>query len=573
MKRALMLGLLTLIVGLLGTVPATANGSVGTPSVAPAGSQGSPATNQPQTTAGTGFTYQGSLNDGASPANGQYDFTFTLFDALAAGNQVGTIVPMLNHTVTNGLFTVTLDFGTTAFQGDARWLQIAVRPTGGGSYTTLAPRQALTATPYAMSLVPGAVINGATGAGGIAFNVNNSTGNSVAGFSGSATDSAVYGVNTNSASALGAGVKGVGNASPGVEGDSTSSYGGFFNGENGVKGQTSATDGSGVIGQADTGPNAAGVYGTSANGTGVYGTSANGTGVYGTSTNSGYGIYGTVSSASGFSMVGFSTGNNGTGIFGQALSGSGSTGLWGWGGGFGVSGNGNVGVYGGGATGVEGDGSGGDGVHGTSDTSSGVAGISVDGNGVYGTSTTGYAGWSDGGLRVTGGCTGCLGTFQIDDPLDPANKYLNQSGVASPDMLDILSDNVTTDANGNATVQLPPYFEALNTDFRYQLTVVGQFSQAIISSEVKNNTFTIKTDKPTVKVSWQVTGVRHDPYAAAHPIQPEQAKPANEQGTYLHPQELGQPASLGLDYGKNQTVPPPQHPQPPQLQQLPPSSR
>ena len=88
MKRALMLALLTLIVGLLGTIPATANGSVGTPSVAQAGSYGSPATNQPQTTAGTGFTYQGSLNDGASPANGQYDFTFTLFDALAAGNQV-----------------------------------------------------------------------------------------------------------------------------------------------------------------------------------------------------------------------------------------------------------------------------------------------------------------------------------------------------------------------------------------------------------------------------------------------------------------------------------------------------
>ena len=76
---------------------------------------------------------------------------------------------MLNHTVTNGLFTVTLDFGTAAFQGDARWLQIAVRPTGGGSYTTLAPRQALTATPYAMSLVPGAVINAATGPGGIAL--------------------------------------------------------------------------------------------------------------------------------------------------------------------------------------------------------------------------------------------------------------------------------------------------------------------------------------------------------------------------------------------------------------------
>ena len=84
----------------------------------------------------------------------------------------------------------------------------------------------------------------------------------------------------------------MGNAASGVEGDSTSSYGGFFNGLNGVKGQTSATNGSGVIGQADNGSNAAGVYGTSTNGTGVYGTAP-----------SGYGIYGTVSSASGISIL------------------------------------------------------------------------------------------------------------------------------------------------------------------------------------------------------------------------------------------------------------------------------
>ena len=500
MKRALMLGLLTLIAGLLGTIPATASGSVGTPTSAPAGSNGSSATNLPQTTAGTGFTYQGSLNDGMSPADGQYDFTFTLFDALTAGNQVGTTVTILNKAVANGLFTLTLDFGVAAFQGDARWLQIDVRASGGGSYTTLAPRQALTGAPYAMSLVPGAVINAATGPGGIALNVNNSTGNALAGFSGSATDSAISGVNSNTTSALGVGVKGVGNAAPGVEGDSTGGYGGFFSGENGVKGQTSANEGTGVVGQANNGYDAAGVFGTSTDGYGIYGTSTDGYGIYGTSEN--------------------------VSIYGESASGD------------------------------------------------GIDGLSTSGNGIYGQSENGYAGFFDGNVHISGTCC-AMGTAsaQIDDPLDPANKYLNQSLVASPDMLDILSDNVTTDAGGNASVQLPPYFEALNTDFRYQLTVVGQFSQAIISSKVKDNSFTIKTDKPNVEVSWQVTGVRHDPYAVAHPIQPEQAKPANEQGMYLHPRELGQPASLGLDYGKygkNQTAQSPQRPQLPQLQ---PSSR
>lgn len=78
-------------------------------------------------------------------------------------------------------------------------------------------------------------------------------------------------------------------------------------------------------------------------------------------------------------------------------------------------------------------------------------------------------------------------------------------------MLNIYNGNITTDANGDATVVLPAYFEALNRDFRYQLTVIGQFAQAIVQDEIQANHFTIKTDKPGVKVSWQVTGIRQDP--------------------------------------------------------------
>jgi len=98
---------------------------------------------------GATFTYQGRLTDGGGPANGSYDFQFKLYDAAGGGVWVGTI-PKDDVTVTDGLFTVELGFGS-AFTGDARWLEIGVRPgASAGAYTTLMPRQALTATPYAL---------------------------------------------------------------------------------------------------------------------------------------------------------------------------------------------------------------------------------------------------------------------------------------------------------------------------------------------------------------------------------------------------------------------------------------
>jgi hypothetical protein len=96
----------------------------------------------------TAFTYQGQLKEGGVPANGAYDFVFTLFDAPSGPAQVGSDVPVNNWTVSNGLFTLGLDFGVDAFNGQARWLEIAVGPPGE-PLTTLAPRQQITATPYA----------------------------------------------------------------------------------------------------------------------------------------------------------------------------------------------------------------------------------------------------------------------------------------------------------------------------------------------------------------------------------------------------------------------------------------
>lgn len=99
---------------------------------------------------GTAFTYQGRLDDGAAPANGLYDLTYTLFTVSSGAGQVGSTLLGNATSVSNGLFTVTLDFGAN-FPGADRWLEIAVRTNGGGAFTTLIPRQPLTATPYAVT--------------------------------------------------------------------------------------------------------------------------------------------------------------------------------------------------------------------------------------------------------------------------------------------------------------------------------------------------------------------------------------------------------------------------------------
>lgn len=157
----------------------------------------------------------------------------------------------------------------------------------------------------------------------------------------------------------------------------------------------------------------------------------------------------------------------------------------------------------------------------------------------YATLGSPYAGFFVGSVAITRNLSKGSGTFKIDHPLDPANKYLYHSFVESPDMKNIYDGNITTDQNGDATVTLPPYFEALNMDFRYQLTTIGTFSQAIVMIEIQNSQFVIKTDKPNVKVSWQVTGVRQDEYAKKYRVIPEVMKEEKNKGKYLHPEVFG----------------------------------
>ena len=154
-------------------------------------------------------------------------------------------------------------------------------------------------------------------------------------------------------------------------------------------------------------------------------------------------------------------------------------------------------------------------------------------------------------MTVEGTLTASTKDFKIDDPLDPANKYLYHASVESSEMKNIYDGTITTDAQGDATVQLPAWFEAVNTDFRYQLTVLGQFAQAIVSGEVNNHQFSIKTDKPNVKVSWQITGVRQDAYAKANPLVVEQEKDARARGHYIHPELFGAPEQQSIDWARN----------------------
>jgi hypothetical protein len=160
----------------------------------------------------------------------------------------------------------------------------------------------------------------------------------------------------------------------------------------------------------------------------------------------------------------------------------------------------------------------------------------------FGTNTatvSSVAGLFAGDVEISGNLAKSGGSFKIDHPLDPANKYLYHSFVESPDMMDIYNGNAVTDSSGAVTVTMPDWFDALNSDFRYQLTTLGQPAQVWVASEIANRAFTIKTDKPNVKVSWLVTGIRQDAWANAHRIPLEVDKAPADQGHYLHPELFG----------------------------------
>jgi hypothetical protein len=385
------------------------------------------------------------------------------------------------------------------------------------------------------------------------------------------------GVSGSSTANAGSGVLGVGSgqAGYGVYGSETATIGNGY----GVYGVNNTQAGAGVEGYAANTSYGIGVLGNSPSGIGVEGT-ASGT--------ASYGVFGwaTATSGTNYGVYGSDASPDGAGVYGIGATGVGgtSTSTSGPGGGFtgftapsgsdlnGTDGvvavGGNVdapsnntkagnGIVGMGGAVVGSFGEAGAGVTATGGTAtSGGEGITASGDGIDAYAGAGgaggnFAGSFTGNISVSGTLSASTKDFKIDHPMDPANKYLVHASVESSEMKNIYDGNITTDSQGHATVRLPEWFEVLNTDFRYQLTVIGQFAQAIIGRKIENNQFEIRTSAPNVEVSWQVTGVRQDAYAKANPLVVEQEKEARLRGFYIHPELYGAPTEKQIEWARH----------------------
>ena len=363
-----------------------------------------------------------------------------------------------------------------------------------------------------------------------------------------------YGVAGTAISSSGIGVRGsvftTTGSSVGVSGESR--------GDTGIGVRGEAGNASGInfgvygISQSTSGINASGVYGESKSsfGNGLFGYASSSTG-------EGYGVLGQTVSTSGIGVFGKATSATGVnyGVAGLSVSSSGA-GVYGS-----VSANGNSVISP--TSGVYGDVSGvfRVGVRARNSATSGFSdallatAASPDGAAIYAINdaTSGFdlAGEFIGNVGISGNLSKSSGTFKIDHPLDPENKYLYHSFVESPEMMNIYNGVATLDERGETEVLLPDWFESLNKDFRYQLTCIGGFAPVFIAQKVQGNRFRIAGGQAGMEVSWQVTGVRQDAYANKHRIRVEEDKPAAERGTYLHPDVFGQPEEKGVSWARN----------------------
>jgi hypothetical protein len=546
------------------------------------------------------FTYQGFLRQSGAPVNGNQQMRFRIYNAPTSGTLLwdsGTLPVNVN----NGLFTVQLNTPASVWTGAERFLEIQV------GATTLSPRVRLNPTPYAntaaqINMFQSGVSNPdrmvithspSYTDWGLQYQDVEDKFNFLSGGTPVMTvDLGMQrvGIGTSSpAHALHVETSAGGRA---IYGLNKAASGGTY----GVYGQSNSTDGTGVYGFAAASTGATyGVYGqsNSTDGSGVYGFAPASTGatygVYGRSPSTdGRGVYGLVEATTGFTygVYGRSHSTNGRGVYGVAIATSGvnvgvqglsysseGIGVWGWA--VAESGNSAWGVYG------RSDSTAGRGVYGLADATTGVNyGVygrsqSTDGTGVYGVANAttgaawgvwgqsasnasfaygvigqerlgspGHAVYADGTLAASG-----TKSFQIDHPLYPETHYLNHFCFEGPEPQNIYNGVVVLDARGEAWVQLPNYFEAINRDPRYTLTPIGAAMPNLhVAVEIRGNRFKIAGGVPGRKVSWEVKAIRNDLYVQRYGFQTEQEKEDEIKGKYLQPELYGQPKERGIHH-------------------------
>ena len=495
----------------------------------------------------TEISYQGQLNDvEGNPVEGDHFITFSIYSVVSGGDHLWIETQLV--TVSNGLFHVNLgaftSFPTGMFGNETLWLGITIE---GDS--EMIPRTKLVSSPYAHNAgdvfnqninpagiaIPGVgqIVNGAgqwvgppqaaAGANGqIQFNNNGVFAGANLFFN---PENGNLGVGVNNPeqaltvsggsfferdSPLGALVVTNLGSGPAISAQTTGSgYAGYFSSPGDTDCVQVIMNGNGsAIGAESNGNSPTARFISQGGGSALY-TSSNGLPPTSTVTNHGGGSAASYVSGGGDPTVAVIQEGNG-----QALMTIGSVGIY-----AGSDQSPAIQAY----------------------NTGGGPGIYITGGGATATATfENYEGGNalqvNGNAHINGTLSKSSGSFLIDHPLDPANKYLYHSFVESPDMKNIYDGVVTLDKSGNAVVELPTYFQALNSDFRYQLTCIGGYAPVFIAEELADNTFRISGGESGMKVSWMVTGIRQDVYARAHPIQVEVDKPESELGTYLHPE-------------------------------------
>lgn len=364
-------------------------------------------------------------------------------------------------------------------------------------------------------------------------------------YQGDSTDPNTDGI-TGTNSSTGTGVSGFSKDGFGVRGDCTNGLAAVRGqgGKNGVLGYTVSASGddSGVVGINEGSGNGAGVSGASKGGVGVRGESLQqglapefglgAPGVYGVNNQQGIGVQGDSNGDFAIGVLGGNTGGtSGTGVQGESAQG------------FGVVGRSEQGV----------------GVSGHSDQGVGVRAEHAGTGNFALLASKEFAAEFFGDVLVHGrfNVLSVWKGFLIDHPLNPAEKFLAHACVESSEIKNIYDGMSVLDSAGEVDVELPAWFEALNKDFRYQLTAVGgACPNLFVAKEISNNRFRIGGGAPQMKVSWQVTGIRKDAWASANPFNVEVEKSAEEKGLYINPELHNAPKEKSIREARQKRLAP-----------------